>query len=74
MESFAEEEPTLEIHSKAFAFTSDLVQVVIESLSTIDSLIAEKSKYRSVARVDLNILRLAVYEFLYRPESHCIII
>ena len=72
MESFAEgEEPTLAIHSKAFAFASELVEGVLANLATIDSRIAEKSRHWSMsrmARVDLNILRLAVYELLYRPD------
>ena len=72
MESFAEgEEPTLEVHSKAFAFASELVAGVIANLPEIDRRIADKSKHWSMARmarVDLNILRLAVYELLYRPD------
>ena len=72
MESFAEgDEPTLEVHSKAFAFASELVAGVIANLPEIDSRIAEKSKHWSMARmarVDLNILRLAVFELLYRPD------
>ena len=72
MENFGEgEEPTLEIHSKAFAFASELVSGVIANLAAIDARIAEKSKHWSMsrmARVDLNILRLAVYELLYRPD------
>ena len=72
MESFAEgDEPTLEIQSKAFAFASELVNGVIANLADIDGRIAEKSKHWSMsrmARVDLNILRLAVYELLYRPD------
>ena len=72
MESFAEEEePALAIQSKAFAFASELVEGVLANLATIDSRIAEKSRHWSMsrmARVDLNILRLAVYELLYRPD------
>jgi len=72
MESFSEgEEPTLEIHSKAFAFAAELVNGVIAHLPEIDGRIADKSKHWSMsrmARVDLNILRLAVYELLYRPD------
>jgi N utilization substance protein B len=72
IESFGEgEEPTLEVNSKAYAFASELVNGVIAHLADIDGRIAEKSKHWSMARmarVDLNILRLAVFELLYRPD------
>jgi N utilization substance protein B len=72
MESFGEgDEPTLEIQSKAYAFASELVNGVVANLAAIDECIAAKSKHWSMsrmARVDLNILRLAVYELLYRPD------
>jgi transcription antitermination protein NusB len=72
IESFGEgEEPALDINSKAYAFASELVNGVIAHLSEIDGRIAEKSKHWSMtrmARVDLNILRLAVFELLYRPD------
>ena len=72
IESFGEgEEPTLEVNSKAYAFASELVNGVIAHITEIDSRIAEKSKHWSMARmarVDLNILRLAVFELLYRPD------
>lgn len=71
-ESFSEgEEPTLSVNSKAYAFASELVNGVVGNLQQIDSRIAEKSKHWSMARmarVDLNILRLAVFELLYRPD------
>jgi len=72
LESFGEgEEPTLEVNSKAFSFASELVNGVIAHLTEIDGRIAEKSKHWSMsrmARVDLNILRLAVFELVYRPD------
>ena len=72
IESFGEgEEPTLEVNSKAYAFASELVNGVIAHLADIDGRIAEKSKHWSMARmarVDLNILRLAIFELLYRPD------
>ena len=72
IESFGEgEEPTLEVNSKAYAFASELVNGVIAHLSDIDGRIADQSKHWSMARmarVDLNILRLAVFELLYRPD------
>ncbi|MBJ6724211.1 transcription antitermination factor NusB [Geomesophilobacter sediminis] len=72
IESFGEgEDPALEIRTKAFSFASELVNGVIANLDEIDKRIAEKSKHWSMsrmARVDLNILRLAVYELLYRDD------
>ncbi|MCM0082238.1 transcription antitermination factor NusB [Geomonas sp. Red32] len=72
IESFSEgDEPTLEVNSKAYAFASELVNGVMAHLPEIDSRISEKSKNWSMtrmARVDLNILRLAVFELLYRPD------
>ena len=72
IESFGEgDEPTLEVNSKAYAFASELVSGVISHIQEIDGRIAEKSKHWSMARmarVDLNILRLAVFELLYRPD------
>lgn len=72
VENFAEgEEPTLEVQSRAYEFAGELVNGVIANLSAIDAAISEKSKHWSMsrmARVDLNILRLAVYELLYRPD------
>ena len=72
IESFGEgEEPTLEVNAKAYAFASELVDGVVAHLAEIDARIAEKSKHWSMARmarVDLNILRLAVFELLYRPD------
>ena len=72
IESFGEgDEPTLEVDSKAYAFASELVNGVIAHLTEIDARIAEKSKHWSMARmarVDLNILRLAVFELHFRPD------
>ena len=72
VESFSEgEEPTLEVDSRAYAFASELVEGVGAQLAGIDARIAEKSKHWSMsrmARVDLNILRIAVFELLYRPD------
>lgn len=72
IESFGEgEEPTLEVDSKAYAFAAELVDGVVAHLTQIDLRIAEKSKNWSMARmarVDLNIMRLAVFELLFRPD------
>ena len=72
IESFAQgDEPALEVNSNAYAFAFDLVNGVIGHLTEIDARISEKSKHWSMARmarVDLNILRLAVFELLFRPD------
>ncbi|GAM10032.1 hypothetical protein OR1_02318 [Geobacter sp. OR-1] len=52
-------------------FTEELVTGVAEHRSEIDTLIEQKSKNWSLARmskVDLNILRLAAFELLYRRD------
>lgn len=53
------------------AFAEALVDGVLENQERLDTAIGEKSKNWSLsrmARVDINILRLAVYELLYRPD------
>ncbi|AJE03308.1 transcription antitermination factor NusB [Geobacter pickeringii] len=53
------------------AFADELVRGVLEHREALDAAIADKSKNWSIsrmARVDLNILRLAVFELLYREE------
>ncbi len=52
-------------------FAEDLVAGVIANLAAIDGAIEAKSKnwaLSRMARVDLSILRLAVYELLFRPD------
>jgi N utilization substance protein B len=52
-------------------FAEDLVTGVVANRSAIDGLIEEKSKnwaLSRMARVDLSILRLAVFELLFRPD------
>lgn len=52
-------------------FAEELVKGVREKREEIDSKIAGKSKNWSIARmsrVDLNILRLAIFELLYRAD------
>lgn len=72
IESFGEgEEPALAVHTKSAAFAFELVDGVISHLEEIDRRVAEKSKHWSMsrmARVDLNIIRLAVFELLYRSD------
>jgi len=53
-------------------FAEDLVLGVAEHLETIDASIDEFSTNWALdrmARVDLSLLRLAVFELLYRPET-----
>ncbi|RNC68613.1 MAG: transcription antitermination factor NusB [Desulfuromonadales bacterium] len=53
------------------AFADDLVRGVLEKREAIDERIAGKSKNWAISRmakVDLNILRLAVFELLYRDD------
>lgn len=52
-------------------FAEDLIRGVLEHREAIDARIAEKSKnwaLTRMAKVDLNILRLAAYELLYRED------
>lgn len=53
------------------SFSDELVRGVQENREAIDAKIAEKSKNWAISRmakVDLNILRLAVFELLYRED------
>ena len=53
------------------AFSDELVRGVLEHREAIDATISEKSKNWAISRmakVDLSILRLAVYELLYRDD------
>ncbi len=61
----------VEIDFDAVDFADDLVRGVIENRALIDQKIHEKSKNWSIprmARVDLNILRMATYELLMRND------
>ena len=52
-------------------FAGELVDGVLEHRDAIDAKIKEVSKHWSLsrmARVDINILRVAVYELIYRPD------
>ena len=52
-------------------FAEELVTGVMENLREIDRKIAEKSKHWAIprmAKVDLNILRMAFYELLFRDD------
>ncbi|MCS6884866.1 MAG: transcription antitermination factor NusB [Acidobacteriota bacterium] len=52
-------------------FASQLARGTIEHLAEIDSWISRRTKHWRIPRmavVDRNLLRMAVYEFLYRPD------
>ncbi len=64
-------EPSLDVHSRSFSFAIDLINGVLHNKESIDRKIEDKSKNWSIsrmARVDLNILRLAVFELFFRPD------
>ena len=57
--------------ASAQTFAEELVTGVVEHKAEIDAVIEEKSTNWTVprmARIDLNILRLAVFELLFRPD------
>ena len=54
-----------------YSFAEDLVNGVIESRSEIDAVINEYAKnwdFRRIAKIDLSILRLAIYEMMFRND------
>jgi len=54
-----------------YAFAEELVHGTIAEIETIDREIAEHAKnwkFERIAKVDLAILRLAIYELLYRND------
>ncbi|MDH5428560.1 MAG: transcription antitermination factor NusB [Nitrospirota bacterium] len=67
--NFWEEHPTTSVSVKTFA--TDLLQGVKEHQADIDGLIQKFAVGWSIARmpvVDRNILRCAIYEFLWEPD------
>lgn len=59
--------PSLDVRT----FAEELINGYLANHLTIDAQIEENSKNWTIfrmAKVDLNILRLAVYEILYRPD------
>ncbi|HNX04833.1 MAG TPA: transcription antitermination factor NusB [Opitutales bacterium] len=54
-----------------YSFAEELIHGVIEHVAEIDEVIREHAKnwdFKRIARVDLAILRLAIYEMLYRRD------
>lgn len=62
---------TSEVQGKIREFAEGLVQGVLEHREQIDQAITARSKNWTLARmprVDLNIMRIAAFELLFRPE------
>ena len=54
-----------------YSFAEELVHGVIDHIEEIDAVIREYARnwdFKRIARVDLAILRLAIYEMLYRKD------
>lgn len=54
-----------------FAFAEELIHGVIDNLDAIDEAIrglAQNWKFDRIAKVDLSILRLSIYEMLFRTD------
>jgi len=69
LQIFREEQP--EVFSKVREFAEALVQGVQAQQKTIDEAIKARSKNWSLARmprVDLNVMRLATYELMFRAD------
>jgi transcription antitermination protein NusB len=68
LQMFREEQP---VSDRLRLFAEELVQGVLEQRPTIDAAIKERSKNWSLSRmpkVDLNIMRLATYELMFRGD------
>lgn len=69
--SLPREEEDSRTNYESLDFATELVKGVTENLSVIDKLLTAKSKNWSLvrmARVDLCILRIAIFELLYRSD------
>jgi N utilization substance protein B len=54
-----------------YAFAEELIQGTLKERDAIDAIIKERTQnwtFARIARVDLAILRLAIYELLHRPD------
>ncbi len=68
LQMFREEQP---VSDRLRLFAEELVQGVLEQRPTIDAAIKARSKNWSLSRmpkVDLNIMRLATYELMFRGD------
>lgn len=62
---------TQEKKREKFSFAEDLIHGVLENLEEIDTVIRSYTRnwdFSRIAKVDLAILRLAIYEMLYRKD------
>lgn len=69
LQTFREEQP--EIFSRVREFAEALVQGVVANRTVIDEAIKDRSKNWSLSRmprVDLNVMRMAVYELMFRAD------
>jgi N utilization substance protein B len=54
-----------------YQFAEELIQGAISEIESLDAVIRERAKnweFKRIAKVDLAILRLAIYEMLYRND------
>lgn len=66
-----------DIGQEAKEFSNKIVLGTINHLDEIDDMIAKHSEHWRISRmtvVDRNILRMAVYEFLYEPQTPAVVI
>ncbi len=66
-----------EIDEKIRAFANNLVTGTLERLSAIDDKIRTRAEHWRIERmaiVDRNVLRLAVYEFMFEDTPHTVVI
>lgn len=69
LQTFREEQA--EVASQAREFAEGLVKGVLEQRASIDEAIKARSRNWSLSRmprVDLNVMRLAAYELMFRPD------
>ena len=65
------------VDEKTRAFADDLVNGTLREIETIDSRIRTRAEHWRIERmaiVDRNILRLSVYEFLFKDTPHTVVI
>src|SRR5205085_6835953 len=65
------------IDDKTRGFANELVLGTLDNITTIDDKIRTRAEHWRIERmaiVDRNVLRLAVYEFLYRDTPHTVAI
>ena len=68
-------EPELDEATREFA--NKLATTTLRELETVDERIRSRAEHWRIERmaiVDRNVLRLAVYEFLYEPTPHTVVI